>query len=220
MGMGNLMILSQITGYVFGVIFSLFIFPPIAASQSKFNGHCILFSYGIKNTTTDTYIVDNWSDGSQCGFAIFVGVWLMGISLWQAIRLSFHAVNGTDSSFLMTCITGLFTMLMSVMLLASAITVTDGYNMWCHRIKEQTGEICEFAGYAVNFFADKNIDPKGFNIDWGVAKFGLWCGWIVYTILVCFSLAKLFKLHKQENILRSLSRERQRLLGHYEQPDI
>lgn len=220
MGLGNLLLLSQITGYIFGAIFSLFTFPPIAVSQQHFNDHCILFSTGYLNQTLgERYVVDEWSVGSQCGFAIYVGIQLMGISLWQSIRLSMHAFNGTDSSFLMTCITLLITLLMNIMLLASSLTVTQGYNAWCAAI-EKAHQTCEYAGYANNFFYDDNIHPEGFNIDWGIAQFGLWTSWILYTILFIFSLAKLWKLHKQENILRSLSRERQRLLGHYEQPDM
>ncbi|XP_041469433.1 transmembrane protein 179-like [Lytechinus variegatus] len=219
MGLGNVLLLSQITGYIFGAIFSLFTFPPIAVSQDHFDDHCILFSTGYLNTTLDRYVINEWSLGTQCGFAIYVGIQLMGISLWQSIRLSIHAVNGTDSSFLMTCITLLVNLLMNIMLLASAITVTDGYKVWCAAIKK-ANQRCEYAGYANNFFFDENIKPAGFNLDWGIAQFGLWTSWILYTILLIFSLVKLSNLHKQENILRSLTRERQRLLGHYEQPDL
>lgn len=220
MGLGNILLLSQIIGYIFGAIFSLFTFPPIAVSQQHFDDHCILFSTGYLNVTIGgRYVVNAWSLGSQCGFAIFVGIQLMGISIWQSIRLSMHAINGTDSSFLMTCITLLVNLLMNIMLLASAITVTDGYKVWCAAI-QNAGESCEFAGYAHEFFADGNITPEGFNIDWGIAQFGLWTSWILYTILLIFSLIKICKLHKQENILHSLTRERQRLLGHYEQPDV
>eukprot|EP00057_Strongylocentrotus_purpuratus_P020739 XP_011675213.1 PREDICTED: transmembrane protein 179-like [Strongylocentrotus purpuratus] len=221
MGLGNILLLSQIIGYIFGAIFSLFTFPPIAVSQQHFDDHCILFSTGYLNKTIGgRYVVNQWSLGSQCGFAIFVGIQLMGISLWQSIRLSIHAINGTDSSFL----DDLYYFIGDL----SDEHHAAGFCHHCHRrIQSVVVQLFRKLVKAVNLqdmpmssSLMGNISPEGFNIDWGIAQFGLWTSWILYTILLIFSLIKICKLHKQENILHSLTRERQRLLGHYEQPDV
>ena len=46
MGIGNVLVLAQVTGYLLALVFSLFLFPPLAANLSDFHGHCLLNAEG------------------------------------------------------------------------------------------------------------------------------------------------------------------------------
>ena len=97
MGIGNILILSQVTAYVLAAILSLFIFPPVAVNKThNFNGHCLLTARGQYDENNHFEVVNGWGNGSPCNFAIFVGIAAMLTSIYQIVRLSFHLYNDTD----------------------------------------------------------------------------------------------------------------------------
>ncbi len=94
MGIGNILILSQVTAYVLAVILSFFIYPPVAVNKThNFNGHCLLNTQVQYDEPAVEYV---WADPSPCNFAIFIGIAVMLTSVFQIIRLSFHLFYDTD----------------------------------------------------------------------------------------------------------------------------
>lgn len=105
MGIGNILVLSQVTAYVLAAILSLFIFPPVAVNKThNFNGHCLLSAEGYYQED-DSFKVVTWGSTSPCNFAIFIGIVVMLYSIYQIVRLSFHLYNDTDGyDFLFSCL--------------------------------------------------------------------------------------------------------------------
>ena len=96
MGIGNILVLCQVTAFVLAVILSFFIYPPAAVNKThNFNGHCLLNAQG-HYANDDSFVVDEWGNPGGCNFAVFIGVAVMLASVFQIIRLSFHLYNETD----------------------------------------------------------------------------------------------------------------------------
>ncbi|XP_072027519.1 transmembrane protein 179-like [Amphiura filiformis] len=222
MGIGNILVLSQVTAYVLAAILSFFIYPPVAVNKThNFQGHCLLNAKGYYEDD-GSFQVQDWGNPGPCNFAIFIGIAVMLASVYQIIRLSFHLYNDTDGSFLTTFLSALLNVILTVMLFGSALTVSIGYNEWCSQIEASPqGVACANSDLIQRLWKKyEKLDPVGFPAQWGIAQFGLWSSFLVWFILCCFSFVKLFKLNQQENIVRSLTRERQRLLGEDSGPTV
>ncbi|KAJ8970302.1 hypothetical protein NQ317_019339 [Molorchus minor] len=99
MALSNILLLSQIAGYVIAFILSLCIVVPMSLHQDDFKGHCLLFSTGEWQEADGQLKVD-WASQCYCNYTIFVGVMLCIASVIQIYRLSVFLYKGTDSSFL------------------------------------------------------------------------------------------------------------------------
>lgn len=96
MGIGNILALSQVTGYVLSTILFFFIIWPMSNNLRSFNGNCILFSSGQYDIKDQKFEVTDWAYGSSCAFVIFLSLLIVFISIWQTIRISIHLVKNTD----------------------------------------------------------------------------------------------------------------------------
>lgn len=107
MALSNIVLLSQIAGYVIASILSLCIIVPMSLHQDEFRciffsldffikhvktllfgcfrGHCLLFSTGIWQETDGQFKVD-WASQAYCNYTIFVGVILFLLSIIQIYR--------------------------------------------------------------------------------------------------------------------------------------
>lgn len=103
MGLNNIVLLSQVTGYVIALIFSLCIVIPMSLHQDEFRfvynirsdkmhskwynfrGHCLLFSSGCWQET-DGQLQVHWASQGYCNYTIFVGVILLLVSATQIYR--------------------------------------------------------------------------------------------------------------------------------------
>jgi hypothetical protein len=97
MGLGNVLLLTQVIAFLVSFIVSFFIFIPIAANMKEFNGHCLLYAEGKPDNTTEEFIDIEWGNNSACGFNMFMGVIVMLLSLfymvWESIYL-FKEIDG------------------------------------------------------------------------------------------------------------------------------
>ncbi|XP_033630943.1 transmembrane protein 179-like [Asterias rubens] len=220
MGIGNILMLCQVTAYLLCAIFSFFVFAPMAVNKNNdFNGNCLLFPNGSVDPQTSVVTIKTWGSPGGCNFAITIGIVALLVSIAQLVRLSFHVFYETDSSFIGAFGTFIGNVIITVMVFISAINITEGYSAWC-RLIEQAASSCSLAGFEENIWKKlKYIKPDNYAVELGMVQFGLWSEFLIWLFLSIFSIIKLIKYNQQESIIRSLSRERQRLLGHYRQPD-
>lgn len=85
MGIGNMLLLSQVTGYVVTFIMAFFIFIPLSVYNTEFSGQCLLYATGEWNTTSTTsepqLEITKWGDSGLCNFPIFLSVLTLPIAL-------------------------------------------------------------------------------------------------------------------------------------------
>ncbi|PIK55183.1 hypothetical protein BSL78_07913 [Apostichopus japonicus] len=212
---GNILALSQVTGYVLSTILFFFIIWPMSNNLRSFNGNCILFSSGQYDIKDQKFEVTDWAYGSSCAFVIFLSLLIVFISIWQTIRISIHLVKNTDSSFLGVFFTCISNLIIFLMLLGTAPSVTAGFKIWCDSLEVKRSITCANAALVIHW-KDTSLQPEGFYLQIAVVEFGLYVTLLTWFIENIFSAYKLLNYHRQEHVFRSLSRERQRLLGDYE----
>ncbi|KAF2899755.1 hypothetical protein ILUMI_02529 [Ignelater luminosus] len=210
MALSNIVLLSQIAGYVIASILSLCIIVPMSLHQDEFRGHCLLFSTGVWQETDGQFKVD-WASQAYCNYTIFVGVILFLLSIIQIYRLSVFLYKGTDSSFLSAFIDVVSSVNMCGMTIIAALMITLGFMVWCQNMTQRFPS-CELAaGQAIDIH--DGIDTSGFYIELATAQFGAWGSFTTWVGLSVFALLKLCRYHQLENIRVSMYRERQRLIN-------
>ncbi|XP_017890157.1 transmembrane protein 179 [Ceratina calcarata] len=209
MALTNVLLLSQISGYVVALVLSLCIVIPMSLHQDEFRGHCLLFSTG-KWQESDGQIVVNWASQAYCNYTIFVGLLLLLVSAVQIYRLSLYMYRGEDSSFLSAFIDVVSSIFLTMFTLIAAIIITLGFMTWCQCMTKRFPS-CELAAGNDIDKAD-GIDTSGFHIELGAAQFGAWSSLSIWVGLSVFAVLKLLRYHQLENMKVSMYRERQRLI--------
>lgn len=210
MALSNILLLSQIAGYVIAFILSLCIVVPMSLHQDDFKGHCLLFSTG-EWLEADGQLKVHWASQCYCNYTIFVGVMLCLVSIIQIYRLSIFLYKGTDSSFLSAFIDVLSGILLCGMTIIAALMITLGFMAWCKNMTERFPSCEIVAGQDIDR-ADE-INTKHFYIQLGTAQFGVWGSFTTWVGLSVCALLKLCRYHQLENIRVSMYRERQRLIN-------
>ena len=99
MGIGNILLLSQVTVYLLIFIFSLFIFIPLTVNEAQFDGHCLLFATGEPQPVfndTDKLTVQWGSDDGYCKYPIVVSVIALPLSVFYMLWMSLHLFKDYD----------------------------------------------------------------------------------------------------------------------------
>ncbi|KAG7200136.1 hypothetical protein KM043_000575 [Ampulex compressa] len=209
MALTNILLLSQIAGYVVALILSLCIIVPMSLHQDEFRGHCLLFSTGTWQELDGQFVV-NWASQGYCNYTIAVGLALLLTSAVQIYRLSLLMYRGEDSSFLSAFVDVVSAIFLSAITLFAAIIVTLGFMTWCECMTKRFPS-CELAAGNEIDKAD-GIDTSGFHIELGAAQFGTWSSLSIWVGLSVFAVLKLLRYHQLENMKVSMYRERQRLI--------
>ncbi|XP_025829174.1 transmembrane protein 179 [Agrilus planipennis] len=210
MALSNIVLLSQVAGYVVALILSLCIVVPMSLHQDEFRGHCLLFSTGVWQESDGQFNV-SWASQAYCNYSIFVGVALFLASVIQIYRLGLFLYQGTDSSFLSAFIDVVSSMILCGMTIMAALMITLGFMVWCQNMTQRFPS-CEMAAGQVIDKQD-GIDTQGFYVELGTAQFGVWGSFATWVGLTVFALLKLCRYHQIENIRVSMYRERQRLIN-------
>lgn len=210
MALTNILLLSQIAGYVIALILSLCITVPMSLHQDEFKGHCLLFSTGVWQEGDGQFKVD-WASQAYCNYTIFVGVILFVTSTIQIYRMSLYLYKGTDSSFLSAFVDVVGSLFLCAMTIVAALMITLGFLVWCDEMTKRFPSCDLAAGNAIDL-AD-GIDTSGFPIEMGTAQFGAWASWACWVGLTVFAVLKLCHYHQLENMRVSMYRERQRLIN-------
>ncbi|KAJ8723607.1 hypothetical protein PYW07_007587 [Mythimna separata] len=209
MALTNVLLLSQIAGYVIGLILSLCIIVPMSMHQDEFKGHCLLFSHGVWNQ--DGQLDVAWASRAYCDYVIVVGVLMFLTCSIQIYRLSMFMYKGLDSSFLSAFLEAVGCMMLCGLTVTAAVIVTLGFMTWCQNIVQRFPS-CEVAA-GQNIDKADNITTSGFYMEIGSTQFGTWAAFATWVGLAVFSTIKVCRYHQLENIQVSMYRERQRLVN-------
>ncbi|XP_026486718.1 transmembrane protein 179 [Vanessa tameamea] len=210
MALTNVLLLSQIAGYVIGLILSLCIIVPMSMHQDEFSGHCLLFSKGTWQEE-DGQLLVMWASRAYCNYVIVVGVIMFIVCSVQIYRLSVFMYRGTDSSFLSAFIEAAVCALLCALGVSSAVLVTLGFMTWCQNIVERFPSCEDATGQDID--KKDKILTHGFYIELGTAQFGAWGAFATWVGLAVFSTLKVCRYHQLQNIQVSMYRERQRLVN-------
>lgn len=210
MAFSNIVLLSQIAGYVVALILSLCIVVPMSMHQDEFKGHCLLFSTGTWQET-DGQLRVSWCSQGYCNYTILVGVILFLVALIQIYRLSIMLYKGLDSSFLSAFIDVVSCMILCGAVIIAALMITLGFMAWCENMTQRFPSCEMAAGQAIDQI--DGIDTTNFYIELGTAQFGVWGSFTTWVGLSVFALLKLCRYHQVENMRVSMYRERQRLIN-------
>lgn len=210
MALTNVLLLSQIAGYLMGLILSFCIVVPMSMHQNEFNGHCLLFSHGFWNEN-DGQLKVMWASRIYCNYVIVVGIIMNIVCCIQIYRLSILMYKGQDSSFLSAFLEAAGCMLLCGLGISAAIIVTVGFSIWCQVIMQRFPSCEDAAGQEIDTI-DK-LATKGFYIEIGTVQFGTWAAFATWVGLAVFSTLKVVRYHQLENIQVSMYRERQRLVN-------
>ncbi|XP_022330851.2 transmembrane protein 179-like [Crassostrea virginica] len=222
MGVGNVLLLSQVIAFLVSFLGSFFIFIPVSLNLQEFDGHCLLGAKGTWNFSGPTVMLTDikWGLHSDCGFAVFIGVVVMIISVLFIIWQSVYLFKNTDSSWLDAFVTCLICIIMCLLLFICSLILSVGYNRWCRTLTGKYSPFSRCEDTEMNeFITDSNIYTRNMFSELNMAQFGSWLCWICWLVLSVLSLIKVYHYHKKEAFLSSMNRERQRLLqrvGHTE----
>uniref|UniRef100_A0A6M2DXX0 Putative transmembrane protein n=1 Tax=Xenopsylla cheopis TaxID=163159 RepID=A0A6M2DXX0_XENCH len=209
MALSNVLMLSQIAGYVIALILSLCILIPMSLHHKDFNGQCLLFSNGTWQEKDGQFVAD-WASGSNCMYTIAMGVITLLVSLIQIYRISISAYQGNDSPFISVLIDVVISLGISAMSFIAALIITLGFIVWCQNMTQRFPS-CEIAA-GQDIMKSDNIDTVGFYIQLGTAQFGAWGSFACWVGLCVFAMLKLCRYHELENMRASMFRERQRVV--------
>ncbi|KAF9807112.1 hypothetical protein SFRURICE_018535 [Spodoptera frugiperda] len=209
MALTNVLLLSQIAGYLVGFILSLCIIVPMSLHQEEFNGHCLLFSHG--EWQENGQLLVSWAPRAYCDYVIVVGVLIFLVCCVQIYRLSMFMYKGIDSSFLSAFLEAVGCILLCGLAVSAAVMVTLGFMTWCQNIVERFPSCEDAAGQIIDI--KDNITTSGFYIEIGSTQFGAWATFATWVGLAVFSTIKVCRYHQLENIQVSMYRERQRLVN-------
>ncbi|XP_037963408.2 transmembrane protein 179 [Plutella xylostella] len=210
MALTNVLLLSQIAGYIISLILSLCIIVPMSMHQHEFSGHCLLFSEGTWQEQ-DGQLLVSWASRAYCDYVIVVGVLMFIVSCVQIYRLSMLLYRGADSSFFSAFLEAAGCALLCALAVSAAALVTLGLVTWCANIVERFPSCEVAAGQDIDH--KDNINTSGFYMEMGTAQFGAWGAFATWVGLAVFSVLKLCRYHQLENIRVSMFRERQRLVN-------
>uniref|UniRef100_A0A0A9Y7G5 Transmembrane protein 179 n=1 Tax=Lygus hesperus TaxID=30085 RepID=A0A0A9Y7G5_LYGHE len=215
MSLNNIILLSQIAGYVVAFILSLCIVVPMTLHQDEFRGHCLLFSKGEWLEKDGQFSVD-WSSQAYCNYTIFVGVVLALISGIQIYRMARYIYQGTDSNFLSAFVDVVGCFCLCGMSVVAAVLITFGFIVWCNNMTMRFPSCDMASGQDID--KQDGIDTSNFYIELGTAQFGAWASMACWVGLSVFALLKMCQQHQIRNMRASMFRERQRLINEGAKP--
>ncbi|XP_078001333.1 transmembrane protein 179-like [Glandiceps talaboti] len=226
MGLGNILVLAQVTAYVLLFILSFFIVIPIGINQTDLDGNCVLFASGTwhQNATVGKsfFRIDSWGDQSVCNFTMYIGIVSLLLSSILTVRLSLFLFREKDSSFLGAFLTFVVGVFVSVMLFADCVVLTLGFKFFCKQLVLSQGSAvlrCADADL-IKWSTDPTLDTSSLIIHFGITEFGCWAAWICWTASLIMSVIKLWKYSQHESLARNIQRERDRLFGNYRSTEI
>ncbi|XP_055388234.1 transmembrane protein 179 isoform X2 [Condylostylus longicornis] len=171
MGLSNILILSQIAGYVIILILSLCIFIPIYLQVSDFNGHCLLFANGTWREDDGLFDV-KWPSKVFCNFPMATGAFLFFFAIFQIYRFAHLAYNQKDTSFIGLFLDVAFGIVMLFLIVISAVFITVGFIFWCSAMTERFPS-CEIAAGQNITKENEKVDTSRFYIEMGTAQISI-----------------------------------------------
>lgn len=133
MGMGNILLLSQVIAFLVSFLGSFFIFIPVSINLQEFDGHCLLGAKGTWNFSSGNVMLMDikWGLHSDCGFSIFIGIVAMILSVFFIVWQSVNLFKNTDSSWVDAFVTCVICIIMCLLLFICSLILSVGYHRWC-----------------------------------------------------------------------------------------
>lgn len=209
MALNNVILLSQMAGYVIAFILSQCIAVPMTLHQDEFRGHCLLFSSGEWQDSGQFLV--HWASQAYCNYTIFVGVILSIVSAVQIYRMSLLIYRGIDSNFLSAFFDVVGCFLLCGLSLIAALVITFGFIVWCNDMTMRFPSCDMASGQDID--KQDGIDTSNFYFELGTAQFGAWASMACWVGLSIFALLKMFQQHEIQNMRASMLRERQHLIN-------
>lgn len=213
MGVGNIPLLFQVTIYIVAFLVSFFILIPLSVYMAQWNNHCLLFVDGHWTRQNDTDIdelIVEWQGPGYCHFPIAAGVFSLIVALVSILWMSVYLFKNIDPTWLASFLAVASCVLCSMLMLVACIILSVGYSSWCKLIGQKFS--CEDSQFAY-FKLDVDVNKIAFNVEFGMAQFGVWVSLASWVMLVALASHKLYQYHRQEDFFTSMRRERQRLLN-------
>ncbi|XP_054154283.1 transmembrane protein 179-like [Oppia nitens] len=207
----NVLLLSQSAVYTVTATVSLCVWIPMSLHVYNFCGHCSLFTDG-QFIEEDGRFEANWASTAYCGFTLAVGLIAFMMAFFQMIRKFMKLYKGVDSTFLSAFVETISALTMTVIVLADAVIVTKGFSVWCQSLIQRF-DSCETASGVMVIGKDTGIEPKGFFVQLGSVQFGIWTLLVCWVLAVVLATRKVMIYHEKENMIVSMTRERQRHIG-------
>lgn len=211
MGLSNILILSQLAGYVIAFILSICITVPLLVHVREFDGHCLLFTEG-KWAEEDGLFDAEWASRSFCNYPIVIGFMLFIVSFTQIYRLTQLYRNQSEPSFFGLFMDCFLAINLCALVVIAAIMITLGFIVWCANMTQRFPS-CEIADGQNITRAEVQVNTSGFFIEMGTAQFGAWGSFATWVGLAMFALLKLVNEHQVTNMRVSMYLERQRLVN-------
>ncbi|KAI5634580.1 hypothetical protein NE865_12705 [Phthorimaea operculella] len=167
MALTNVLLLSQIAGYVIGLILSLCVVVPMSMHQDEFNGHCLLFSRG-EWQEEDGQLLVSWASTAYCHYVTVVGILMFIVCCLQIYRLSMFMYKSLDSSFLSAFNEAVGCTVMCGFAASSAVMVTLGFMSWCEKITERFPSCDAAAGQDIDH--NDKLNTGGFYMEIGTVQ--------------------------------------------------
>ncbi|CAG0884966.1 unnamed protein product [Cyprideis torosa] len=204
----QLLVVSQLSGYVVAFILSFLTFIPLILHQKEFRGRCVLFTTGTWSEE-DGQLVASWASPLFCDYCIVIGIFLIPFCALGIYRSSKYLYYQRDCIFLFAFLDAITCGVFAVLYLIAALFITIGFQKWCRTITKRF-ESCQDA--TVNAIDVKdNIDTSWFYVEVGAAQFGAWATWSVLVGLTVFATLKVWQSHQQENIRLTMAQNRRKL---------
>lgn len=211
MGLHNVLLLSQLAGYVIAFILSICITVPLLIHVREFDDHCLLFAEG-KWAEEDGLFNPEWASQGFCNYPIFIGFLLFIVSFTQIYRLTQLIRSQGEASFFGLFMDCFIAINFCALVVIAAIMITLGFIVWCANMTQRFPS-CETADGQNITRAEVKINTSGFFIEMGTAQFGAWGSFAVWVGLAMFALLKLINNHQVTNMRVSMYLERQRLVN-------
>ncbi|XP_023658170.1 transmembrane protein 179 [Paramormyrops kingsleyae] len=208
---------AQCILYFLAFVFGFIAVVPLSENDDDFQGKCLLFTRGMwqnENITVakQRFMVDEWGPESSCSFITWVGIASLILSAVQAWRLLFFLCKGHDDSIFNAFLNLLVSSLVVFVVFVACTIISVGFNLWCDAITE-SGSMISSCEDLQDTDLELGLDNSSFYDQFAIAQFGLWAAWLTWLGIAVLAFLKVYHNYRQEDLLDSLVREKELLLG-------
>ncbi|XP_032819809.2 transmembrane protein 179 [Petromyzon marinus] len=164
------------------------------------------------DTGEASFVVAVWGAPSACQFATFTGIVSLLLAAVQAWRTIFYQCKGHDDTLFAAFINLVGSGLVAMMTFVASTVVSAGFNVWCNSIAIP-GDKPDSCEEAQEMNLNMDVITTSFYTHFGVIQFGLWCAWLTWVALAGLAFAKVYRSHRQSDLLHSLVREKELLMS-------
>ncbi|ESO86160.1 hypothetical protein LOTGIDRAFT_167393 [Lottia gigantea] len=200
--------------FMYGLILlaSFFVISPLGSLQTTFNERCILYA-DFKYTTVNKthYFAVNFGESSVCDYDLAVSVIfcmcypVIGIATYIFLYFREKADKKVDLSHLLFMGNCIVDIIITVLVLVVACTISTGFTHLCNQIMSGTEQGIRLTGCSDaqkfeswRMYHDSTYtvyDGTKFHVDLSIATAGSWFAFIFWFLQALFGTWKLWRLN-------------------------